>query len=80
MALRRGAGAVLAGLGGITIYRYQGVKQRESQLPSNSLKVFQDAKPKKHQRVIIIGAGVVGVSAAYKLGKFGHEVVVLVRQ
>jgi D-amino-acid dehydrogenase len=86
MALRRGASAALAGLGGFTVYRYQAVKQQESQLPKQPLAVFPSvANDSRHsvkqqqqrQRVIIIGAGVVGVSTAYKLGKMGHQVVVL---
>lgn len=83
MALRQGAGAMLVGLGGAATYRYQKVKARESQLPQRPLTVF-DSKTKrtidndKQKRVIIIGAGVVGVSTAYKLAKLGHQVVVLV--
>mmetsp|Transcript_1398 Transcript_1398/g.1871 ORF Transcript_1398/g.1871 Transcript_1398/m.1871 type:complete len:539 (+) Transcript_1398:267-1883(+) len=82
MALRRGAGAILAGLGGAALYRYQKVKERESQLPQQPLTVF-DSKTKKtidndkQKRVIIIGAGAVGVATAYKLAKLGHQVVVL---
>jgi NADH dehydrogenase FAD-containing subunit len=77
-ALRRGSAVFLTTLGTATAYRYQNVKQRESQLPANRLNVF--AKPKEGQKqVVIIGAGVVGVSTAYKLAKLGHQVVVLVR-
>ena len=76
---------------GAAVYRYQGVRQRESQLPTQSLAVFQSSTggngqqqqhlPKldddKKKRVLVIGGGVVGVTAAYKLAKKGHSVTVL---
>ena len=83
MALRKATGALLTtGLGAATVaYRYERVRQREAELPKNSLSVFDDGpKPnRQRQQVVIVGAGVVGVSTAYKLAQRGHEVVVLVR-
>ena len=84
MALR-GAGAVLAGVGTVATYRYRNVLARERELPSQMLQVFEAlpntngsrAETKQKQRVIIIGAGVVGVSTAYKLAKQGHSVAIL---
>jgi D-amino-acid dehydrogenase len=82
MALRRAAGAAVGGLGAVTAYRYQGVKARERQLPQQILPLFTAEEGGKKQdgtkqRVVIIGAGVVGVSTAYKLAQRGHSVVVL---
>lgn len=79
MALRRGIGAALAGLGGVTAFRYRSVVQRQGQLPRQTLSVFDNNLKASRQRVLIIGAGVVGVSTAYKLAQRGHEVVILVR-
>ena len=85
MALRRGAGAALAGLGVVTTYRYGSVKAREGRLPQQHLQAFDDSKTSskssnianQQQRVLIIGAGVVGVTTAYKLAQRGHKVTVL---
>ena len=92
MALRRGIGAALAGLGGVTAFRYRSAVQRRGQLPSQALSVFDNSNnsnsnsnsnrklsSSSQQRVLIIGAGVVGVSTAYKLAQRGHQVVILVR-
>ena len=84
MALRRGAGIAIASLlGMVTSYRYSRVKAREGRLPQQTLQAFEDNKPFKakavnqQQRVLIIGAGVVGVTTAYKLAQRGHKVTVL---
>ena len=84
MALRKGAGALLVGLGGFTTYRYQTLVQDcERQLPTTALHIFDTPKKdtktpdNKQQRVVIIGAGVVGVCTAFKLAQLGHRVVVL---
>ena len=93
MALRRGIGAAIAGLGGATAFRYRSVLQRQEQLPKQPLSVFGGVaavnssssssftheSQQQKQRVLIIGAGVVGVSTAYKLAQRGHQVVILVR-
>ena len=84
MALRRGIGVVMAGLGSATLYRYHNVTEAERKLPKQELPVFDRQNngidPAKKQRVLIIGAGVVGVSTAYKLAKLGHQVAILVRR
>jgi D-amino-acid dehydrogenase len=97
MALRRATGAALAGLSAATAYRYNQVKTREQNLPTNKLTAFKDMEPlpattrnwipfwsrpspavtTNPQKVVVIGAGVVGVSTAYKLAEKGHQVVVL---
>ena len=88
MALRKGAGVVLAGLGAATTFQYQRIITRERNLPQQALAVFDKrqsatidpSSSNDKQRVIVIGAGVVGVSTAYKLAKLGHQVVILVRK
>ena len=88
MALRRGVGAVFAGIGATSSYCYWNVLAREKELPSHLLPVFETMTSKRDgdshadqsrekRRVIIIGAGVVGISAAYKLAKQGHAVAIL---
>ena len=80
MALRRGTGALLLGLTGVTTYRYNQVRKREEEWPKERLSVFDDIDdmaPNDKKRVLVIGAGVVGVSTAYKLAKNGHQVAVL---
>ena len=99
MALRRGAGLAIAGLGAATAFRYRSVVQRQRQLPNATLSFFDDnhrgsslfhqskvpnskddsSRQFQPQRVLIIGAGVVGVSTAFKLAQRGHKVVILVR-
>ena len=80
--------AVLGGTTAATAgfaYRYQQVLRRERELPDQPLPVFTTAdanrknerKPQEQQRVIVVGAGVVGVATAYKLAKAGHAVTVL---
>lgn len=61
-------------------YRYQQVRQRERELPTETLSVFADEKnahAKNKKPVIVIGGGVVGITTAYKLVKAGHSVAVL---
>jgi D-amino-acid dehydrogenase len=65
-----------AGVGITAFYRYQAVKQEESNLPTHELWSFNHHKADKKQ-CIIIGGGVVGVTAAYKLALKGHSVVLL---
>jgi D-amino-acid dehydrogenase len=57
---------------------------REQELPSQLVQVFtptasasSNTLTKKKQRVIIIGAGVVGISTAYRLAQQGHSVAIL---
>lgn len=85
MALR-GAGALLAGIGSAAAFRYRNVVAREQDLPKQLLQVFETLpsnntnnkfEAEKKQRVLVVGAGVVGVSTAYKLAKQGHSVVIL---
>jgi D-amino-acid dehydrogenase len=57
------------------LYRYGQVKERERHLPSKALSLFKGKS--QQQRIIVIGGGVVGVTAAYKLALKGHTVVVL---
>ena len=81
MALRKGVGAALAGVTAATAIQYRRVTQQATEAsPKDRLSVFSsNTPPKSKQRVVVIGAGVVGVSTAYKLAQRGHEVVVLVR-
>ena len=78
-------GASTAGVGA-AVYRYRQILHRQEQeLPSQKLEVLFDNdtttncnKNTKQQRpVLIIGGGVVGVTAAYKLACAGHAVALL---
>mmetsp|Transcript_10222 Transcript_10222/g.28152 ORF Transcript_10222/g.28152 Transcript_10222/m.28152 type:complete len:564 (+) Transcript_10222:54-1745(+) len=83
----RGTGLAAAGLTVATVMRYRSVLQRQDELPSHLLDVFEHdrnshrrtntGQQQPPQRVLILGAGVVGVSTAYKLAQRGHQVVVL---
>lgn len=81
MSLRKGVGVAIGALTGLTAFRFSQVKARERNLPSKALSDvdFRRSLPNDslRQRVVIIGAGVVGVSTAYKLAQEGHQVVVL---
>lgn len=66
-----------SGLGALTVYKYQEVKQEESNLPSNELWSFKQPQSDDKKNVIIVGGGVVGVTAAYKLALKGHKVALL---
>ncbi len=65
------------GVGATAFYRYQAVKQDESNLPTNELWSFNNSIKTDKKQCIIIGGGVVGVTAAYKLALKGHSVVLL---
>ena len=65
------------GLGAATVYRYQQVKQEQSALPSHQLWSFKNAPAVGKKQVIVIGGGVVGVTAAYKLALKGQSVALL---
>lgn len=68
------------GICATALYRYQSVLQEESELPKNielwSFPSSATAAANKKQ-CVIIGGGVVGVTAAYKLALKGHSVVLL---
>jgi len=59
------------------LYRYQSVLKEESNSPTNELYSFSHQHPANKKQCIIIGGGVVGVTAAYKLALKGHKVVLL---
>ena len=65
------------GLGAIGAYRYQEVKREESNLPSRELFSFKETPASDKKKVVVIGGGVVGITAAYKLAVKGHSVVLL---
>jgi len=71
--------ALTAGAFGSIAYRYNGILEREKQLPISTLDVFKSLKQSDgtKARVIIVGGGVVGVTAAYKLALAGHSVALL---
>ena len=71
------------GVGAVAVYRYQNLLDAESKLPTNELFRFDglrkdkgDQNPNKKQ-LIVIGGGVVGITAAYKAALKGHSVVLL---
>mmetsp|Transcript_20957 Transcript_20957/g.34583 ORF Transcript_20957/g.34583 Transcript_20957/m.34583 type:complete len:562 (+) Transcript_20957:39-1724(+) len=71
-----------AGICATALYRYQSVLQDESETPTNELWSFSHPQPSSataanKKQCIIIGGGVVGVTAAYKLALKGHSVVLL---
>ena len=84
MAMIKGVVA-LTGVGTTAAaFRYRQVLQREAKLPSVPLSIFgndsgkgTDTNEQTKQRVVIIGAGVVGISTAYMLAKKGHSVAII---
>lgn len=67
-----------AALGATIAYRYQRVQQEQDNLPSHELWSFEEVEPSDgKKRVVVIGGGVVGVTAAYKLALKGHSVALL---
>ncbi|KAL7529641.1 hypothetical protein ACHAWF_003061 [Thalassiosira exigua] len=78
MALRQRAKALAvaggAGLGAVTFYRYWEVKQHQDNSPRDELWSFTNSEKKK---VVIIGGGVVGVTAAFKAALKGHQVAII---
>ena len=79
-----GSKAVAIGGTGVcatALYRYQSVLKEESNSPTNELISFSHQQPSaaaaNKKQCIIIGGGVVGVTAAYKLALKGHSVVLL---
>ena len=71
-------------IGAVALYRYQAVKTEESNLPTNELWSFTRSSTKSaadtsnnKKQCIIIGGGVVGITAAWKLALKGHSVLVL---
>lgn len=83
MTLYRTASKALAlgsvGLGAAASYRFQSLKREESQLPKEQLWTFANTSTtnKNKKQVVVIGGGVVGVTAAYKLAQAGHSVALL---
>lgn len=66
------------GVGATALYRYKSVLREESNYPKNELWSFSPSTTTAHKKqCIIIGGGVVGVTAAYKLASKGHSVVLL---
>lgn len=68
-----------AGVGAAAWWHYQAVLREESNLPTNELWSFSHLQPSTadKKQCIIIGGGVVGITAAYKLAVKGHSVVLL---
>ncbi len=68
-----------AGVGATAWWHYQAVLREESNLPTNELWSFSHLQPSTadKKQCIIIGGGVVGITAAYKLAVKGHSVVLL---
>lgn len=68
-----------AGLGAAAAHRYQNLLKQESQLPTQQLWKFDNTKALtgKRKQVVVVGGGVVGVTAAYKLAQAGHSVALL---
>jgi len=68
-----------AGVGATAWWHYQAVLREESNLPTNELWSFCHLQPSTadKKQCIIIGGGVVGITAAYKLAVKGHSVVLL---
>lgn len=64
-------------VGAAAAHRYQEVKREQSNLPSQELWSFENKPQVQKKRVVVIGGGVVGVTAAYKLALNGHSVVLL---
>lgn len=68
-----GVGAVAT----VAAYRYQEVQREQSKLPTNELWSFKSNPTDGKKNVIIVGGGVVGITAAYKAALKGHKVVLL---
>mmetsp|Transcript_22149 Transcript_22149/g.47613 ORF Transcript_22149/g.47613 Transcript_22149/m.47613 type:complete len:555 (+) Transcript_22149:138-1802(+) len=68
-----------AGLGAGAIYRFQQVEREQFDLPRDELWSFKTKEPSSSdkKKVIVIGGGVVGITAAYKLALKGHSVALL---
>ena len=77
-----------AGIGAAAVYRYQNLLEEESKLPTNELFRFDGLRQSKkkssnnkqnpnQKQLIVIGGGVVGITAAYKAALKGHSVVLL---
>lgn len=67
-----------AGLGAVAVYRYQEVKKEQSSLPTHELWSFKEKDSHSDKKkVVVVGGGVVGVTAAYKLAQKGHSVALL---
>jgi len=73
------AGVLAGGIAGVSLtYRYEEVKKVQSNLPKTELWSFKNSSTKEDKKnVVIVGGGVVGVTAAYKLATNGHKVVLL---
>lgn len=77
-AARRALTLGTTGLGAAALYRYQSLLKEESKLPKEQLWKFpNDISSTNKKQVVVIGGGVVGVTAAYKLAKAGHSVALL---
>ena len=66
------------GVGAVAMYRYQNLIDEESKLPTNEMFRFDDTiQNSQKKQLIVIGGGVVGITAAYKAALKGHSVVLL---
>ena len=66
------------GVGALATYRYQNLIDEETKLPTTELFRFDDTNQNSQKKqLIVIGGGVVGITAACKAALKGHSVVLL---